>query len=275
MSPIAPKPIPRQPPHPLYRLELTNLAHPGAVVFLANVDLTTLLSDAVKNVITVLYPSSPSSSASPAIPSVRSITLVLKPEGGVANTTGLDYDDEHKRITLSTEYIAHVAQQRVKEEILGVVTHEMVHCWQWAALGTAPPGLIEGVADWVRLRCDLSPPHWKQEADGTWDAGYQHTAYFLNYLEQRFGTGTVPRINATLRGERYDEKSFWKGLFGREVASLWRDYRKHLEEEKNDEKENEEEPVMVTMADAEKGINLQEEDQAFYASTLQLEGDKG
>jgi hypothetical protein len=41
-----------------------------------------------------------------------------------------------------------------------------VHCYQWDAEGTCPGGLIEGVADWVRLNCDLSPPHWKKEVDG-------------------------------------------------------------------------------------------------------------
>jgi hypothetical protein len=47
-----------------------------------------------------------------------------------------------------------------------VLTHELVHCYQWDAEGTCPGGLIEGVADWVRLNCDLSPPHWKKEVDG-------------------------------------------------------------------------------------------------------------
>ena len=44
---------------------------------------------------------------------------------------------------------------------------------------TCPGGLIEGIADWVRLRAGLGAKHWKQEADGKWDAGYQHTGYFL------------------------------------------------------------------------------------------------
>ncbi|KAL9092149.1 MAG: hypothetical protein Q9165_004582 [Trypethelium subeluteriae] len=245
MSPVPPKPLPHQLPKPLLRLEITDLSHPGAIAFLSHIDLTAILSDAIKNVITTLYPHSS------AIPAVRSITLILRPEGGVANTTGLDYDDEHKRITFSTEYIKHVAHQRVKEEILGVVTHEMVHCWQWAAFGTAPSGLIEGVADWVRLRCGLSPPHWKQEPGGQWNAGYQHTAYFLDYLEGRYGSGTVPKINSALREKKYEEASFWKGLFGKEVGLLWDEYEKHLKKEREVEKEREEEPVMVKREDAD------------------------
>ncbi|KAI9663216.1 MAG: hypothetical protein M1821_008264 [Bathelium mastoideum] len=244
MSPLPPNPLPHQPPKPLYRLEITNLTHPGATAFLSNIDVANVLSDAVTNVIAKLYPT-----ASP-IPPVRSITLILRPEGGVANTQGLDYDDEHKRITFSTEYIRHVGSSRVKAEIVGVITHEMVHCWQWAAQGTAPGGLIEGIADWVRLRCHLAPPHWKQSADGDWDAGYQHTAYFLDHLEHRFGAGTVPRINAALRDKKYHEKAFWKDLFGKEVSVLWEEYRDHLRREREAEKESEEEPVMVRVEDA-------------------------
>lgn len=45
------------------------------------------------------------------------------------------------------------------------MVHEMVHCWQRNAHGTAPGGLIEGIADWVRLKAGLVPPHWKREAD--------------------------------------------------------------------------------------------------------------
>ena len=108
--------------------------------------------------------------------------------------------------------------------MLGVLQHEMVHCFQWNALGTAPGGLIEGVADWVRLRSDLIPPHWKREWDGDWDSGYQHTAYFLQYLEDRFGDGSVMAVNDKLRDVKYDEEKFWKGLFGLTVKQLWREY---------------------------------------------------
>ena len=84
--------------------------------------------------------------------------------------------------------------------------------------------MIEGVADWVRLNCNLSPPHWKREVDGKWDAGYQQTAYFLEYLEGRFGQGTVRRLNEKLRIERYDDKRFWAELLGKPVEELWQEY---------------------------------------------------
>jgi hypothetical protein len=129
---------------------------------------------------------------------------------GVAYTTGTELDSDHKEIHFSLDYIySSVPESRKSHEIMGVLTHEMVHCYQYNAFGTCPGGLIEGIADWVRLNAELSPPHWKREASGKWDAGYQHTGYFLEYLENRFGTGLIRRMNEKLRIERYEEKRFW------------------------------------------------------------------
>lgn len=151
---------------------------------------------------------------------------------GVAYTTGSDLDNDHKEVHFSTRYIAAIGPDRVAHEITGVVTHELVHCFQYDAFGTCPGGLIEGVADWVRLNCGLSPPHWKREAGGKWDGGYQHTAYFLEYLEGRFGEGTVRRLNEKLRIQKYDEKTFWVELLGEHVTKLWEEYGEKLKDEK-------------------------------------------
>jgi hypothetical protein len=176
----------------------------------------------VHNVQTLLYSSPP---ATTHCPPTRSVTVILRDIGGVAYTTGTELDPtHHKEIHLSLNYIASVNPSRLSHEITGVLTHELVHCYQHNAHGTCPGGLIEGIADWVRLCCRLEPPHWRRETKGRWDAGYQHTAYFLVYLEQRFGEGTVRRINERLRRERYEEKEFWTGLLGRPVEQLWGDY---------------------------------------------------
>jgi len=61
---------------------------------------------------------------------------------GVAHTTG---DYHNKEIYFSLDYIKQSAK-RAREEILGVLVHEVVHCYQYDAKGTCPGGLIEGVA---------------------------------------------------------------------------------------------------------------------------------
>ena len=224
-------------PQPKLRLEIRDLGHPGAVRFLSSVNASQVLRDAVANVLRLLYasPSEPTTH----VPPTRSVTVVLRDMGGVAYTTGSDLDDDHKEIHFSLGYIAGInprdgqpgGAQRATDEITGVLTHELVHCYQYNAKGTCPGGLIEGIADWVRLNCDLSPPHWRRETSGKWDGGYQHTAYFLEYLEGRFGSGTVRRLNEKLRTQRYEEKRFWTELLGRPVEQLWGDYVDKVKED--------------------------------------------
>lgn len=148
--------------------------------------------------------------------------------GGVAYTTGSELDEDHKEIHFSLDYINGIPSMRQRDEIQGVLVHEMVHCWQWNALGTAPGGLIEGIADFVRLKAGLSPPHWKKEGGGEWDAGYQHTGYFLEWLENTCGGGSVRKINEALKERKYEEDEFWQQLFGKKVNLLWKDYEGSL-----------------------------------------------
>jgi hypothetical protein len=215
---------------PKLRLEIRDLRHPGAKAFLDALELVDCFSEAVTNVQRLLYfqPACPTTT----LPTTRSVTLILRDMGGVAYTTGSDLDDDHKEIHLSLSYIAKQPATRCCDEITGVLTHELVHCYQYNAYQTCPGGLIEGIADWVRLRCNLCPPHWKPSVDGGWDQGYDSTAYFLEYLELRFGEGTVSRMNEKLRLQRYHEKHFWVELVGRPVDGLWQDYCSDMKKDK-------------------------------------------
>ena len=160
--------------------------------------------------------------------------------GGVAYTTGSDLDGDHKEIHFSLDYINHIPSARQKDEIQGVLVHEMVHCWQWNAVGTAPSGLIEGIADFVRLKAGLSPPHWKKEGGGQWDAGYQHTGYFLEWIENTCGKDSVRRINHALKDKKYEEDQFWEQLFGKKISLLWKEYEGSLDEQQKATREIEE-----------------------------------
>lgn len=81
--------------------------------------------------------------------------------------------------------------------------------------------------DWIRLRAGLAPPHWVEGRSNKWDAGYEGTGYFLDWLEERYGYGTVAELNGLLKDRPYDELMF-KELTGRKVKKLWKRYKEHL-----------------------------------------------
>lgn len=225
-------------PVPKLRLEIRDLNHNGAGIFLHAINAASTFASCVQDVLQKLYISPSHPHYGP--PPTRSVTLVLRDMGGVAYTTGSDLDNDHKEIHFNLGYIAGLSKERYTHEITGVLTHELVHCYQHTGYGSCPGGLIEGIADWVRLKCELAPPHWNRKDTGTkWDGGYQQTAYFLNYLEQRFGKGTVRKVNESLRTRRYEEKAFWTALVGRPVEQLWEDYKQHLVKQSADVQENE------------------------------------
>jgi hypothetical protein len=219
---------------PLLRLEIRDLSSNGSRAFLRLVHASVALQHAVDTVLKLLYKDMHTS----CIPPTRSVTLIIQDMEGVAYTTGRDIDDDHKEIHLSTKYIEFVPESRQKEEIMGVLVHEMVHCWQQSAFGTAPQGLIEGVADWVRLKAGYAPPHWKRHIDCEWDAGYERTGYFLEWLEEEHGGDVVRRINEAMRGCEYDADKVWHGCCGSGVKELWEKYKKSVGDGGEDKSED-------------------------------------
>lgn len=187
MAPSSAAPTPTE-PHavPPLHLQVLDLSHPGASRFFAYTsDPHSLLVKSCRTVLSSLYPpalaaASKSKDTAPGPPPIRSVTLFLRSFDGVAHTGGSHLDEEHKEVHLSTSYVAGVSGEsaRIKQEIEGVVVHELVHVFQWNGQGTCPGGIIEGIADWVRLGAGLGPPHWGKGGE-RWDQGYEATGAFL------------------------------------------------------------------------------------------------
>lgn len=282
---------------PKARIHLNDLAHEGSSIFLSNIKGNEDIDTQIQNVLNLLY------TADDITPGTRSVTLVLRPTDGVAYTSGTDLDSDHKEIHFNLNYITGIKGEP-RHEILGVICHELVHCFQWNAQGTCPGGLIEGIADWVsevniqfqsalpgskkfsmtaelmiffpskawsrkwsrlitlgrllrcmltelgyqvRLRANLGAKHWNEDPDDKWDAGYQDTGYFLDYLERRFGDGTVRKFNGCLRAGKYDEKKLFKDCCeGHRVKDLWKDYKEDFKDRKGDRKEENSNPPEST-----------------------------
>lgn len=147
---------------------------------------------------------------------VQKVSLIVEDIGGVAFTS----DNE---IHLSARYVANYSGD-VRREVSGVLYHEMTHVWQWDGNGEANGGLIEGIADYVRLKAGYVPSHWVKPGQGDrWDRGYDVTAYFLDYCES-LRCGFVAELNKMMRSSGYSDEFFFY-LLGKRVDQLWSEYK--------------------------------------------------
>jgi len=146
---------------------------------------------------------------------VQKVSLFIDDMDGVAYTS-------NNEIHVSARYINGYSGD-VKREITGVLYHEMTHVWQWNGNGQVPGGLIEGIADFVRLKKGYAPSHWVQPGQGnTWDQGYDVTARFLNYSNS-LKIGFVANLNKKMRSN-YNANYFVE-LLGKSVGQLWSNYK--------------------------------------------------
>ena len=184
-----------------------------------------------ETVISLLY--GPSSSV---IPQINTLWIDLKDMPGVAHTSTTSEDAKKKRITLSSQYFHSVfkggnsedtSASLLLKELKGVMVHEMVHVFQHDGQGSADPGLIEGIADYIRLKANYAPVHWTKNKTRPWNAGYEVTAYFLLWVTMRGkgNGGFVQQLNDTLSNNKWEETLFEK-LTGSSLDTLWKEYQK-------------------------------------------------
>ncbi|KAK3192914.1 hypothetical protein Dsin_024224 [Dipteronia sinensis] len=94
----------------------------------------------------------------------------------------------------------------------------MTHIWQWNGNGKAPEGLIEGIADYVRLKANYSLSHWVKRGQGDgWDEGYDVTAGFLDYCNS-LRNGFLEELNKMMRSGY--SNSYFVDLLGKNVDQL-------------------------------------------------------
>ncbi|XP_076921608.1 uncharacterized protein LOC143583088 [Bidens hawaiensis] len=146
---------------------------------------------------------------------VARVSVLIDDMDGVAYTS-------NNEIHVSAKYIQSYSGD-VKTEITGVLYHEMAHVWQWNGNGQAPGGLIEGIADYVRLKAGYAPSHWVKPGQGDrWDQGYDVTARFLDYCNGLRG-GFVAELNKKMRNGY--NNGFFVELLGKTVDQLWAEYK--------------------------------------------------
>ncbi|KAE8148925.1 peptidase of plants and bacteria-domain-containing protein [Aspergillus avenaceus] len=197
-------------PKPKLLLRIDDLRHPGATTFTVLIThLATAVDQALTAIVRGLY--------TPPRPT----TLFLRDIDGVAYTTGTDSD---KEIHFSLSYIQNTTKlANPKAEILGVLLHELVHCYQHTApkgrgsVPNPPGGLIEGIADFIEdVRIG-------QGAIGMLNDRLLRVGYVgeQNLVLEAEISGGDDGITAA--------PSFWRDLFGVGVQELWNEYGRYLD----------------------------------------------
>ncbi|KAJ3323658.1 hypothetical protein HDV06_001388 [Boothiomyces sp. JEL0866] len=151
---------------------------------------------------------------------IKNINLYYEEMDGVAHCND---GKNGKEIHFSVGYISKFKDgnglEAAKRELKGVLKHEMVHALQYNGKGTLPHGLVEGIADYIRLKAKLDPPHWKKTKGGSWKDGYSTSAYFLEWIVET-QPDFVPELNLQLK------KKIWTDIdFSTNIDSLWERYQ--------------------------------------------------
>jgi hypothetical protein len=159
------------------------------------------------------------------------LTLLIKDDPLPGWKSG---DGAQITVMISTGHLADVKAKGgdVLTEIKGILHHEMTHMYQnddkapgegtYASLGN----VIEGVADFVRIRSGFPPDGAVPTKTGVWDSeGYWKPAFFLLWIDDQY-PDFLYRMNL---GMLAGDGVAWTpdaiaSITGRSVADLWSDY---------------------------------------------------
>jgi hypothetical protein len=155
------------------------------------------------------------------------LTLIIRyAPGEVAWKSG---DGADITVMISTDHMQNVHDdgRDLEKEIKGILFHEMTHMYQHddSDADGVDIGLIEGIADFVRILAGYTPEGAGPNPGGSWDDGYTTTAFFLIWVDEQY-PDSVYRINLTMDstdGQDWSEESF-RDITGKSVDELWDDY---------------------------------------------------
>jgi hypothetical protein len=156
---------------------------------------------------------------------IATVTLIVEDIGGVAFTLG-------DTIHLSAAYVQGYKpgdSVALRREITGVLYHESAHVWQNGNKGSGIyfGGVVEGIADWVRLRSGFAAAHWTRQRGGNWWDGYERTAFFLDWIQRNRKKNFVNLLNRKM-GQAQWSNDFFRQIVGKSVDQLWGEYQNSI-----------------------------------------------
>jgi hypothetical protein len=155
------------------------------------------------------------------------INFIVDNHDGVAYAGG-------NSIHLSTNHIQNYDDaEEALIEFRGVMVHEVSHLYQENG-GSSDGALIEGMADFVRIRAGLYNPGRRGQG-GNWDGAYTTSGFFFSWLAgpcdyhndgHPNADGDIGyRINALMPDGKSAIQSEIEDTFGTDINTLWNQYQ--------------------------------------------------
>ncbi|MEY9094199.1 basic secretory protein-like protein [Paenibacillus sp. RC84] len=166
---------------------------------------------------------------------VQKIKVTIEDVPGVAWASG---DHIQKTVGFSSRFLRDIANdpnKSVRDEILGVLYHELTHCYQYDDNRYADKSvggvsyMVEGLADTIRFAVGYHD-RYSMTKGGTWQDGYGTTGNFFRWIEDTKKPGFIRQLNASLTP--FDGQDWTEGkiqeLTGTNVNTLWTEYQATL-----------------------------------------------
>jgi len=212
---------------PTFTLQLEDTGPNGQIFSDAIPDPEAFVQDVGRTVCRILY-------RKPAeVRDANHITLIIRDDPDYPGWKSGDVGDI--TVMISTGHLADVQAKGgdVVREIRGILLHEMTHMYQnddkaagegsYASLGN----VIEGIADFVRIRAGYPPDGAVPSKTGTWDdAGYWKPAFFLLWIDDQY-PDFLYQLNQSMTagdGVAWTPDTFTT-LTGKSATDLWTEYQ--------------------------------------------------
>jgi len=143
-------------------------------------------------------------------------------------------------IFFSSRYLAQkkaegLNDQELKDEVVGVLVHEITHGYQYEPKGAGEYkqgddfyGFIEGMADIVRYLRGYTPVS-KRSAGGHWNDGYNTSAFFMDWLHSKDIEFLYKFNQSAEKINPWSWEAATQSILKQSVQELWNEYQNDIQ----------------------------------------------